>query len=67
MSTWFKQQRVEWVIEIVQIYGFINRSHIIRKFGISSAQAVNDIRSVQEMRPDLMAYNPRSKRYEAAE
>jgi len=32
---YFEQLRIAWIIEMVEIYGFINRSHVCKKFGIT--------------------------------
>jgi hypothetical protein len=31
---WFEQQRMDWIAETLRIFGFINREHLMRKFGI---------------------------------
>lgn len=61
---WFKQQRLDWIAETIRVFGFINREHLIRKFGISEPQASLDLRDFQETHPLAMQYNPCSKRYE---
>lgn len=66
MSTWFRETRIAWVKESVEIFGFINRAHIQRKFGISTPQAAADLCEVQHRWPRLMNYNATTKRYEAA-
>ena len=63
---WFEQQRVEWIEETVRIFGFINREHIMKKFGVSTPQASYDLRKFQELHPGLIKYNRATKRYEAA-
>lgn len=64
MSNWFTETRVAWIIEMVEIFGFINRKHVIAKFGISKQQVASDFRVLLEMRPGLMTYNDSTKRYE---
>lgn len=61
---WFKQQRLEWIKEMVEIYGFIQRDHIQKKFRVSVPQASADLRDVQNIWPALMRYNSSAKRYE---
>ncbi len=34
---WFEQHRQDWIAEMLRVYGFINRDHLMRKFGISPA------------------------------
>lgn len=45
--------------------GFINRSHITRKFGVSAPQASTDLRRYLEHNPGSMIYSATKKRYEA--
>lgn len=65
-GNWFCQQRQEWIEEVLRIFGFINREHLERKFGISTPQASNDLRDFQINNPGWMTYNASAKRYEAA-
>lgn len=62
---WFVQQRQEWIAETIRVFGFINREHIERKFGISTPQASYDLSRFQTENPDAIQYNKSSKRYEA--
>lgn len=64
MSQWFREQRLEWIVEMVQIYGFINREHIMKKFGVSVPQASIDLRDIMRQHPGLIEYNRSNKRYE---
>jgi DeoR/GlpR family transcriptional regulator of sugar metabolism len=61
---WFEQRRIEWIAEMLTIYGFINREHLMRKFGISQPQASNDLRTFDARSPGFMVYNLATKRYE---
>lgn len=61
--TWFTEQRYAWIRESVEIFGYVNRGHIVHKFGITSQQASIDIREVQARWPDLMDYDRSGKRY----
>lgn len=63
MSTWFVETRLAWIRESAEIFGFINREHIVRKFGVSAPQASIDLRAVQDRWPGLLAYDKSSKRY----
>jgi hypothetical protein len=63
---WFVRHRQEWIAETVRVFGFINREHIERKFGISTPQASYDLSQFQSENPDAIQYNKSSKRYEAA-
>ena len=63
MSDWFREQRLAWIKESVQIFGFINREHIVRKFGVSVPQASIDLRDFQEANPGMISYDKSAKQY----
>lgn len=60
---WFAEQRQLWIIEMLRIYGFINREHLLLKFGISPPQASNDLRAFAQRYPDVMRYDASRKAY----
>jgi hypothetical protein len=62
---WFFKHRQEWIAETLRVFGFINREHIQRKFGISTPQASLDIQQFIASNPEAMTYNKSTKRYEA--
>lgn len=62
---WFAQHRQDWIEETLEVFGFINREHLMRKFGVSVPQASMDLQKFQRMNPDAMTYNLTTKRYEA--
>jgi len=64
-GSWFVRHRQAWIAEMLLIYGFINREHLMRKFGLSTPQASADLQQFMRERPGAMAYNSRAKRYEA--
>lgn len=64
---WFEEHRQAWIAEMLNIYGFIGREHLHRKFGISTAQAAIDFNTFQSEHPGVMTYNLSTKRYERAE
>lgn len=64
---WFEQHRQEWISETLRVFGFINREHLERKFGISTPQASHDLNVFQRERPNAMNYDKSAKRYVAAE
>lgn len=64
MGNWFENRRVAWIAEMLHIYGFINREHLMRKFDISMPQASKDLRAYQKRSPGAVMYNPVNKRYE---
>lgn len=64
---WFTNQRQSWIMEVVHIYGFINREHIIKKFNVSIPQASKDLNDFVKDNANLLDYNKSSKRYELNE
>ncbi|MGB0507107.1 MAG: hypothetical protein ACPGGK_13005 [Pikeienuella sp.] len=52
---------------MLTVYGFINRVHMVRKFGISTAQAAIDFREFNQSNPEAMKYCPRKKIYLATD
>jgi hypothetical protein len=63
VERWYKQYRLNWIAESLRVYGFINREHIERKFGLSTPQASIDIRDFQKLYPDAIQYDVKTKRY----
>jgi hypothetical protein len=63
---WFEQHRQEWIAETLRVFGFINREHLERKFGISTPQASLDLRAFQRAHPQMIQYDLSAKRYVAA-
>ena len=64
---WFEQHRQEWIEEILRVFGFINREHLERKFGVSVPQASKDLTTYQRNNPGAVIYNLSTKRYESEE
>ena len=62
---WFQRYRLAWIDDMIHVYGFVNREHLMRKFGISTAQAAIDLRRFQRRYPNRVSYNLSAKRYEA--
>lgn len=62
---WFAQHRQDWIEETVAVFGFINREHLMRKFGVSRPQASADLQKYQRDNPGALVYNLSRKRYEA--
>jgi len=56
-----------WIWEALTVYGFINREHLMRKFGISRPQASGDLRAFQRDNPSAMRYDASRKCYVNAE
>jgi hypothetical protein len=59
------RQRQGWIAETIRVFGFINREHIERKFGVSTPQASTDLAAFKERNPRAIVYNVSTKRYEA--
>ena len=60
---WFEQHRMEWIAETLRVFGFINRGHLMRKFGLSTPQASHDLQEFQRRYPGRMEYDASAKRY----
>ena len=63
MSNWFTETRIAWIRESVDIFGHVNRHHVMKKFDVSHSQASLDLREVQHRHPDLIDYDRSGKRY----
>lgn len=64
LMNWYERHRQNWIMEMLWVYGFINREHLMRKFSISRPQASNDLqRYIREHRGEVQ-YNLSAKRYE---
>lgn len=62
---WFEQHRLEWIAETLRIFGYINREHLMKKFGVSTPQASYDLNRFQKLHPNAMRYDTSAKRYVA--
>ena len=60
---WFENQRLEYIRECLKIFGYINRHHLMSKFGISMPQASKDLQKFLRLYPKLIEYDIRSKCY----
>ena len=60
---WFQTHRLEWIAETLRVFGFINREHIERKFGLSTPQASKDLQLFQKLYPETVEYNLSLKRF----
>lgn len=65
MSTWAREQRIDFIREELDAKGYVNRADLMGHFGISIAQASIDIREFKRQYPKAMRYNLSAKRYEA--
>jgi hypothetical protein len=57
MSRWFENRRVAFIADMLHIYGFINREHLMKKFDISRPQASKDLQSFLRNSSGGMVYN----------
>lgn len=62
-TRWFEKYRMEWIAETLRIFGFINREHLMLKFGISAPQAAKDFAAFLKLNPDAMHYDTSLKKY----
>lgn len=60
---WFADQRQDWIAQMLKVYGFINRQHLMRNFGISNAQAALDFKSFNSKNPGTMRYDSSQRCY----
>lgn len=60
---WYARHRMEWIAETLRVFGYINREHLEKKFGISTPQASLDLNRFQKLYPEAVQYNLSSKRY----
>jgi hypothetical protein len=63
MAQWFADQRQAWIADMLAVYGFINRDHLMRKFGISTPQASHDLQRFMREHPTVMRYDLTQKCY----
>ena len=60
---WAEDYRQNWIAETLRVFGYINRAHLCRKFGISLPQAAIDFARFMREQPGLMTYDKTAKRY----
>jgi hypothetical protein len=60
---WFEAERQRWIAEMLQVYQFINRDHLRRKFGISTAQASKDLLLFQRSKMPSIQYDKSQRCY----
>lgn len=65
MSNWFPRHRMEWITEMLRVYGFINRKYLVLKFAISKIQAAKDLHDYRSQHPGQMEYDLTRKCYVA--
>lgn len=65
--SWYADHRQEWIAETLRVFGFIQRAHIERKFGVSTPQASLDLKRFQQDRPGAIVYDKSAKMYRTTE
>lgn len=60
---WYATKRYEWIGEMLRVYGYINRKHLVRHFGISVPQASADLQNFALRCPALLRYDLSKKCY----
>jgi hypothetical protein len=63
VSDWFARHRQDWIAEALHVYGFVNREHLQRKFGISVPQASSDLQRFVRTHPADVHYDLSRKCY----
>lgn len=58
---WFPEHRIAWAAQMARVYGYINREHLQRMFGISTPQASADLGVA--MGRGLLTYDRSAKRF----
>lgn len=64
--TWAQEYRLNWIAEMLDIYGYVNRQHIMRKFRLSTPQASADMKLFGEHFPNTAIYDKSAKCYRPA-
>ena len=61
--TWAQEYRINWIAEMLHVYGYVNRQHIMRKFRLSTPQASTDFKLFGQHFPHTAVYDKVTKRY----
>jgi hypothetical protein len=64
---WYQNHRMEWISETLRVFGYINREHLMEKFGLSKPQASIDLNTFLRVFPGKMHYDLKQKKYVADE
>jgi hypothetical protein len=62
-KSWYARCRLAWLERKASQAGCLNRSDLMREFGISPAQASSDLQAYQQLSPEALRYDLPSKRY----
>ena len=58
---WFPEHRIAWAHNMARVYGYVNRIHLERMFGISTPQASKDLG--EAVSRGLLVYDRRGKEF----
>lgn len=61
---WAQRHRLQYIANLLQSRGFVNRKDLMQAFEISMPQASTDLQAFIRQNPAAMSYNPSAKRYE---
>lgn len=60
---YYQRERMEWIADCLRVYGFVNRKHIMRKFGMSHPQASSDMTLFRRRNPGAVKYDLSNKMF----
>ena len=61
--SWAQEYRMNWIDEMLRLYGFINRRHIMMKFRVSVPQANADLSVYKKLHAETVHYDASAKVY----
>src|SRR5207248_9070360 len=64
---WSVERRLAFIEERLYWLGHVNRTDLVRRFGVSMSQASGDIARYLALAPEDVSYDKRAKRYAAGE
>jgi len=64
---WDARQRLEFIEQAAYWRGWLQRSDLVNKFGLSLPQASADLQAYLDLNPASLVYDLKAKRYKAAE
>jgi hypothetical protein len=60
---YFRAMRMQFIKDSIQVYGYINRIHLMRMFWVSDKIAHSDLAIFKKANPKLMVYSKQLKCY----
>jgi hypothetical protein len=62
--SYIQEHRHAWLRDTIEVYGFVNFKHVMRKFKVSKSTAILTLESAFEKTPpSTIKYDPRLKAY----